>query len=160
MLKQISNDAIKNMASRGIVSGTPDGSFKPNDPLTREQLAKLITLTFGLDLVTPEQATFSDVSSGLWPYPYVETAKDYLTGYFPIKGKPFFDPKSNATREDVAVALVRAMGLEPGDIDADSVLSSRFNDAAAISPQLAEEVALAVQNKLIEGFPDNTLVRN
>jgi hypothetical protein len=150
------NDAIKNMASRGIVSGNPDGTFKPNDPLTRAQLAKLITLTFGLDLVTPEKATFSDVSSGLWSYQYIETAKDYLTGYFPMKGKPFFDPNSNATREDVAVALVRAMGLESGDIDANSVLGSRFNDAEAVSPQLADEVALAVENKLIQGFPDNT----
>jgi hypothetical protein len=150
------NDAINNMANKGIISGTPDGKFKPNDPLTREQLAKLLTLTFGLDLVTPDQATFSDVSNGLWSFQYIETAKEYLTGYFPVKGKPFFDPKSNATREDVAVALVRAMGLESGDINANSVLGNRFHDADSVSPQLANEVALAVQNKLIEGFPDNT----
>ncbi|MFF2018627.1 S-layer homology domain-containing protein [Paenibacillus sp. NPDC058177] len=150
------NEAIESMASQGIITGNPDGTFKPEAPITREQLAKLITLTFGLDLVEAEEQTFSDVSPSSWAYKYVESSKDYLTGYFPMKGKPFFDPQAKATREDVAVALVRAMGLATEGVDAESALRWKFNDYGDISPQLAQEVAVAVDKKLIQGFPDGS----
>lgn len=150
------NEAIQSMANQGIITGNPDGSFKPEAAITREQLAKLITLTFGLDLVSDGTQTFSDVAPSSWAYKYVETAKDYLTGYFPVKGKPFFDPQASATREDVAVALVRAMGLETDNVDADNILQYRFDDYEDVTPQLAKEVAVAVENKLIQGFPDGT----
>lgn len=150
------NEAIQSMANQGIITGNPDGSFKPEAAITREQLAKLITLTFGLDLVSDGTQTFSDVAPSSWAYKYVETAKDYLTGYFPVKGKPFFDPQASATREDVAVALVRAMGLETDNVDADNILQYRFDDYEDVTPQLAKEVAVAVEHKLIQGFPDGT----
>ncbi|MFF2910882.1 S-layer homology domain-containing protein [Paenibacillus sp. NPDC057934] len=154
------NEAIESMASQGIITGNPDGTFKPEAPITREQLAKLITLTFGLDLVEAEEPTFSDVYPSSWAYKYVESSKDYLTGYFPMKGKPFFDPQAKATREDVAVALVRAMGLATEGVDADSALRWKFNDYSDISPQLAQEVAVAVDKKLIQGFPDGSFKPN
>ncbi|WP_216083738.1 S-layer homology domain-containing protein [Paenibacillus riograndensis] len=154
------NEAIQSMASQGIITGNPDGSFKPEAAITREQLAKLITLTFGLDLVSDGTQTFSDVNASSWAYKYVETAKEYLTGYFPVKGKPFFDPQANATREDVAVALVRAMGLETESVDADNILSYKFSDYEDVTPQLAKEVAVAVDKKLIQGFPDGTFRPN
>ncbi|WP_341348327.1 S-layer homology domain-containing protein [Paenibacillus sp. FSL H3-0469] len=150
------NEAIQSMANQGIITGNPDGSFKPEAAITREQLAKLITLTFGLDLVSDGTQTFSDVAPSSWAYKYVEASKDYLTGYFPMKGKPFFDPQASATREDVAVALVRAMGLETDGVDADNILRYRFDDYEDVTPQLAKEVAVAVENKLIQGFPDGT----
>ncbi|OBZ09830.1 hypothetical protein A8L34_21405 [Bacillus sp. FJAT-27264] len=96
------------------------------------------------------------MSPSSWAYKYVESSKDYLTGYFPMKGKPFFDPQAKATREDVAVALVRAMGLATEGVDAESALRWKFNDYGDISPQLAQEVAVAVDKKLIQGFPDGS----
>ncbi|WP_169834433.1 S-layer homology domain-containing protein [Paenibacillus donghaensis] len=154
------NEAIVSMAKQGIITGNPDGSFKPESAITREQLAKLITLTFGLDLVSDGTQTFADVNSSSWAYKYVESAKEYLTGYFPVKGKPFFDPQANATREDVAVALVRAMGLETDNVDAENILAYKFDDYDEVSPQLAKEVAVAVDQKLIQGFPDGTFQPN
>jgi len=150
------NEAITSMAGKGIISGTGDGTFQPEAPITREQLAKLITLTFGLDPITPSTPTFSDVNVSSWAYSYVEASKDFLTGYFPLKGRPFFDPKANATREDVAVALVRAMDLQASGSPSSNVLKGKFKDYEQISPQLMGEVALAVDNKLIQGFTDGT----
>jgi len=150
------NEAITSMAGKGIISGTGDGTFQPEAPVTREQLAKLITLTFGLDPITPSTPTFSDVNSSSWAYGFVEASKDFLTGYFPLRGKPFFDPKANATREDVAVALVRAMDLQATGSPSSNALKGKFKDYEQISPQLMGEVALAVDNKLIQGFTDGT----
>jgi len=150
------SEAITSMAGKGIISGTGDGTFQPEAPITREQLAKLITLTFGLDPITPSTPTFSDVNVSSWAYSYVEASKDFLTGYFPLKGKPFFDPKANATREDVAVALVRAMDLQASGSPSSNVLRGKFTDYEQISPQLMGEVALAVDSKLIQGFTDGT----
>ena len=103
--------AIEIMNQQGIINGYPDGSFKPNEKITREQFAKLITLTFNLSLENNSN-TFSDIKEGHWSYAYVEASKDFLTGYFPPMGQPFFSPASYATREDVAVALVRAMEMK------------------------------------------------
>lgn len=43
-------DAIDGLVQAGIVRGYTDGTFKPNDPVSREEFASLITQTFYLDL--------------------------------------------------------------------------------------------------------------
>jgi hypothetical protein len=149
--KHWAKDAIKAMSKTGIISGYPDGTFKPDLELTREQFAKLITLTFNLPSDSSKQ-TFSDVSKYDWSYDFVEASKQFLTGYFPPYGQAFFDPQSPATREDVAVALVRTMQLKGKD----ESYVKKFSDYKNISPKLREEVSLAIKNELMNGFPDNT----
>lgn len=154
------NEAIESMSNRGIINGYEDGTFKPEAYLSREEFAKLITLTFGMEIEDVDIPTFSDVDKSSWSYKYIETSKEYLTGYFPPKGRPFFDPFSNATREDVAVALTRAMGINDENIDANSLLRYTFTDYEEISPRLRVEVASAIKHGLIKGYPDGTFRPN
>lgn len=148
------NDAINSLVNTGIFNGYPNGTFGPEDSMTREQFAAILFKAFELETTNVSGSTFKDVEPTRWSYGYIEAAKPYLTGYFPPSGKPSFDPNGIATREDVAVALVSVLNLnqvetgDPSDLD--------FKDTEEVSPKLRDEIALAVKYDLIKGFPDNT----
>ncbi|MGZ9585608.1 S-layer homology domain-containing protein [Paenibacillus marinisediminis] len=150
------NDAIYDMAQKGYISGYQDNSFKPEKPITREEFAKLISVTFSLDLVDVDTPSFSDVQRDRWSFKYVEAAKEFLTGYYPPKGKPFFSPATKATREDVAVALVKVLGYTPDDLQDPYILDRNFSDVDSISYNLRDYVAIATENRLIQGYEDGT----
>jgi hypothetical protein len=151
-----SYEYVQDMINKGIIDGYADGTFHPSDSLTREQFAKLLTLTLDSNLNSVGVSTFSDINSDDWSFHYVETVKDYLEGYSLPVGKPFFDPKAVVTREDVAVALVKGMKLDVSTINAEKVIKGTVWDYDSISSGLAPYVAVAMENHLIEGYPDGT----
>ncbi|QHT58738.1 S-layer homology domain-containing protein [Paenibacillus lycopersici] len=150
-------DAIDSLVQLGVVKGFEDNTFKPGQPVTREQFAQLIAQAFYLDLPGKDAPqTFRDVSSTRWSFQAVEAAKDFLTGYYPPNGKAFFDPAAKATREDVAVALVKTMNYQPDDLENPSILD-RFYDGDDVSPNLRTYVGIAIQEKLMSGYENNTI---
>lgn len=54
---------VMTLAERGIVKGFPDGSFRPNDSVTRGQAAKMIAGVLGLDTENVANPGFKDVST-------------------------------------------------------------------------------------------------
>lgn len=153
-------EAIQVLYEKGVISGYDDKTFGVEDPITREQFAKVLSLTFGVDQPDANIGTYSDVAKEEWSFGYIESVKEYLTGYYPPNGKPFFSPRTNATREDVAVALVRMMGLDTKNIDGKRIVENNFYDSDEISPRLINEVAAAFENNLIKGYPDGTFRPN
>ncbi|WP_240041407.1 S-layer homology domain-containing protein [Paenibacillus ginsengarvi] len=154
------SEAIQDMARKGILSGYEDSSFQPDKSITREEFAKLIALTFSLSLQSPADPTYSDVDKSSWSYSYIESTKEFLTGYYPPRGRAFFSPETKATREDVAVALVKVMGLGSNDLVNPNILSYTFRDVSDISIGLRDYVAIATEKKLIDGYSDRTFRPN
>ncbi|GIQ70791.1 hypothetical protein DUZ99_01870 [Xylanibacillus composti] len=146
-------EAIHEMAKIGVINGYEGNLFKPNDPVTREEFAALLAKTFNLDQPA-SSPTFSDVAASRWSYAAIESAKDYFPGYSVGSGAPYFDPKAEATREDVASALVRTLGYID-DQQHESILHA-FRDAADITPQLRADVALAARKGLVSGYENGT----
>ncbi|GBF76402.1 hypothetical protein PA598K_04868 [Paenibacillus sp. 598K] len=147
-------DAIDSMAQVGVITGYQDGSFKPEAPVSREEFAQLITKSFYLDLpANGSKQTFEDVGPDRWSFGAIEAAKEFLTGYYPPSGKSFFDPKGKATREDIAVALVKALRYEPDDLENKNILSD-FGDWKEVSPSMQTYIAIAVEKNLITGYAD------
>jgi hypothetical protein len=77
---------IEAAAAWGVFAGYPCGGpgepcpgryFRPNNNVTRAQVAKMIVLAARWTLVTPGTPTFTDVAPGDWSYSYVETAFQY-----------------------------------------------------------------------------------
>ncbi|MGG1518017.1 S-layer homology domain-containing protein [Paenibacillus oryzisoli] len=150
-------EAIKSFAQQGIVSGVGDGKFAPDEMVTREQFAKMLVLTFNAALTSPQEPTFSDVPLDKWSNPYIEVSKDFLTGYVnPFGGKMSFHPEEAATREDIAVSLIRIMGLSDQDVSNPNYAKYAFNDAYNISPGLLKYVSIAAERGLINGYEDGT----
>lgn len=136
---------IEMMQEYGIINGYNDGNFLPDATVTREQFAKMMVLTLGLDLIKPSTPFFQDVAKGDWSYTYVETARTYLTGYS-SSGKDYFRPQESAEREDLAVAIVKGLGLSVTGVDL--TVLNKFTDQNLISANLKPYVAKAV----IEGI--------
>ena len=148
-------EQIDYFTQQGIVSGYNDGSFKPNEGVTREEFCKLLVSTFKPAMETPSSPTFSDVAANRWSYPYIEVCREFLTGYAnPFGGLPTFHPKEYATREDIAVALVRMMGYTDSDANDKNYAKWKFYDGNSISPGVLAYVSLACEKGLISGYPD------
>jgi hypothetical protein len=149
------------MVENGIVSGYPDGTFKPNDPFSRAAFATLLYKTFELAPAT-SPIDFVDLPSTHWAYPYVQGSAQFLT-YFEYDTGIYYKPNDYSVREDVAVAMVVASGADDIYTPDHSVLDG-FADADEISPELKDYVALAVQVGIMNGsdgyfYPQEPLTR-
>lgn len=141
-----------------VVDGVGNGRFAPDDNVTREQFAKLIAKIYekdDLNYVDGVQ-TFYDVTPDRWSYEYIESVKEYLTGYYPEGGKPFFNPEADATREDVAYALVKIGGLDKQYTGSEDALNA-YKDSDKISPHLRKYISVAIQAGLLQGYEEHTL---
>ena len=141
---------IIEMVDRGILSGYPDGTFRPNNTISRAEFATIMVKALELQTSRPGTPTFNDVPTSHWAYGVVESAKSYLTGYRnTATGALTFEPTSVAVREDVAVAIVKARGL--GNTNANVSLLYRFDDYGQISTALRSHVAIAVEQGYMSG---------
>lgn len=142
-------DDIMWMLENQIIDGKTKDKFEPNGTVTRAEFAKMMVNTLQLQQYKPETPSFLDVKKNAWEYPFVEGAKTYLTGFRSTSGD-YFKPSQAAVREDMAVALVKALGYQNESVD-ESILNT-FTDAAQISPNLKKYVALSVKHGLIQGY--------
>ena len=111
--------SIRCLACRGIISGYADGTFRPNNQVTRGQLAKIVSNAAGFSEL-PTQQTFEDVPPTNTFYEWVErlTTRGYMTGY-PcggvgepcVSGRPYFRLFANATRGQTAKIVANAAGF-------------------------------------------------
>lgn len=151
-----SYEAITAMANKGAISGYPNGKFGPNDAVTREQFAKMMVIALDLPEVSSKTSSFEDVPIDIWSSKYIESVKNYLTGYMGISNNSY-NRTENALREDIAYALVKAcsLDLEIENVQVDEV-NSLFFDADKISEPYKIFVLAAYRKGLISGYADKT----
>ena len=146
--------AIMTLVDREIVAGYEDGLFRPENLVMRNEFATILTRTLQIPLIENATPTFVDVAKEHWAFAYVETAKFYLTGYRQ-DGEYYFKGTEPTLREDISVALVKALRLDNQNVDV-TELENIFTDYYAISPNLQKYVLIAYNNNLIGGYPDGT----
>ncbi|WP_018758252.1 S-layer homology domain-containing protein [Paenibacillus terrigena] len=104
-------DAIREASQHQFVSGS-EGQFKPQATVTRAEFAKMLVGVLGLDTTSNKGSAFKDVKKTDWFYPYVNAA--YEAGF--IKGDADqFRPNDKLTREQMAVILYKALGLQAAE---------------------------------------------
>ena len=141
-------EQIAELTNRGVINGYTDGSFKPNNTVTRAEWAKIMVGTAGIP-VTDTTPYFSDTQNH-WALSYINAAKPYLTAY----ADGTYRPDQAIVREDVTMAMVRLKGYDLSAVDF-SVLS-KFTDMDSVSNNIKTYVAIAVEKGLISGYEDNT----
>lgn len=147
-------EAITGMAGKGIILGFPDGTFKPEKEVSRAEFAAIMVRALNLDTGNlPRTPTFTDVPKDNWAFKYVESAKNYLTGYEMVDKTYMYMGEEDAVREDIAVALVRAKEWQNDTI---TIQDTVFKDSASISEDLKKYVLIAKQKGLVDGYPDGT----
>ncbi|SOB90840.1 S-layer family protein [Ureibacillus xyleni] len=108
--------AIAALYEQGIIGGYGD-EFKPNNLLTRSQIAKMLTLSFDLELAASSRTKFTDVNKikDTNTKVYIQTLVDYsiTIGTSPTT----FSPNGNLTRGQLATFLYRAINETENSFD-------------------------------------------
>ena len=110
-------EAVEVLAGLGIVSGCSDGSYHPEDNLTRAQFCKLAILTEGHGDQARGSAyrtRFSDVPGGGWAAPYINLACE--EGLFAGYGDGRFGPDDPVTVGQAVTVVLRLLGYTAEEI--------------------------------------------
>lgn len=103
---------IRVLAERNIIQGYLDGTFRPEQPVDRDEFAAMIRQAFNQERVRtiPSGSVFNDVPNNYWAAPPIEEA--YETGF--MRGFPgqLFFPQQEVSRVQAIVSLTN--GLELG----------------------------------------------
>lgn len=119
--------AVQKMLEAGLISGYEDGTFRPNAPVLRSELARMINQVFGFkDKV---KNVFSDVKEDAWFFNEICIAKKagYISGY----EDGTFRPSAYVTREQACVMINNIMQFEPSQ--AAIVVKDKVSDWAKTS---------------------------
>jgi len=139
-------ESIEALADKGIINGRGDGTFAPNDTVTRAEFCKMIAIAF--DAVKADAACeFDDVSSDAWYYTYVASAKN--AGFINGKTESDFAPLDTVSREEMVTIALRALGIEASDS------SEKFADDDSISDYAKGAVYTLKQLGILNGVGDN-----
>ncbi|XID92392.1 S-layer homology domain-containing protein [Paenibacillaceae bacterium WGS1546] len=63
---------IEEAVKRGYVTGYPDGTFRPGNPITRAEFASILAKATKLEEIRASQDVFADVPAGNWAKPYID----------------------------------------------------------------------------------------
>lgn len=122
------NTAVSTMAKLGIVNGGSDGCFRPNDPITRAEIAAMIARCDG-NSYGSAYTNFSDVK-GHWAASYI--ARAYELGWINGYGSTY-EPDKYITRAETVAILNRVLNRAPQTTS--DLLSglNTFNDVSVTS---------------------------
>ena len=146
--------SIQCLACRGIISGYSDGTFRPNNQVTRGQLSKIVANAAGFNEPVSGQ-TFEDVSPTNSFYEFVERmASRTIIGGYPcggpgepcISGKPYFRPNANATRGQISKIVSNAAGYS------ETPVSQTFEDVPP-SNTFYEWIERLASRNVMSGYP-------
>lgn len=145
---------IEQLTKQRIINGYPDGSFKPNAPVTRAEFAAMLGKAFPDVTATRTGGKFADVPSNFWASEAIQKA--YQNGF--LAGYPggVFQPNQNIPRVQAMVSLssgLKYMPIKP----ALETLNSTFADAASLPDYSKSAIAAATEKQLIVNYPN---VRN
>ena len=140
-------DAVAYVYEKGIMTGTGDGTFSPNQNLTRGMMVTMLYRLAGEPALSGS-SSFTDVASGAW---YADSAawasaNGVASGY----GGGKFGPEDPITREQMALFLYNYAKLQGEDLTASADLST-FTDGAQVSDWARYAMQWAVGKGLIQG---------
>lgn len=142
---------VSALINRNIFRGYEDNNFRPQQGITREELAVVLVRALGLEsrLENLEDPAFADMDDfGDWSKKAIAllTQMQILRGY----EDGTFKPKNVISRQELAVILARALSKEAGDVSVD------FADKGSIASWAENEIKKVYALGIIRGYEDKT----
>ncbi|ATW24908.1 Ig-like domain-containing protein [Candidatus Formimonas warabiya] len=140
---------IESMIGLNFITGYDDGTFRPNNTITRAEflsiLIRVLEKTQNIQLQSDN--TFTD-TAGHWAKDYISTAVklNITTGYDDAK----FGPNDKITREQIAVMLAAAASYDQNQP------AATFNDSPLIAEWAVPAVSYAVNEGIFTGYKDGS----
>ncbi|MBE9129456.1 WG repeat-containing protein [Coleofasciculus sp. LEGE 07092] len=144
-------ECIRQLSIRAIVSGYPEGMFRPLNPVTRAEFAAILSKAFPNAAPVRSAAPFPDVPSNHWAYSAIQTAT--RAGFFSGYPDGTFKPNQPIVRVQVLVALVSGLNNNL-TTHPTPILQRYFDDASAIPNYALRAIAIATQNYWVVNYPD------
>ncbi|MGG6239510.1 S-layer homology domain-containing protein [Nodosilinea sp. AN01ver1] len=143
---------IMPLAARGIIAGFPDGTFRPDEPVTRAQFAAMVRQAFNQSSVR-SATSFVDVPANYWAAAAIREANTmgFLSGY---PGN-VFRPDENIPRAQVLVSLSNGLNYTASSQNSVQV----YRDAAQIPDYAVASLAAATERRLVVNYPDVQALR-
>ena len=141
------SNEIQRWTDFGVIRGYDDGTFRPDNHITRAEFVAIINRVLGS--TQQSEAEFSDVNPNSWYA--VEIAKAVASGYMRGDVGGTMRPNDNVTREEAVVMLFRAFNVtltQQNELE--------FADNNYISYWAVEAVSAFTNMEIITGFTDNT----
>ncbi|MCY7408262.1 MAG: DUF1565 domain-containing protein [Alkalinema sp. CAN_BIN05] len=137
---------IAQLATRGVITGFPDATFKPEAPVTRAQFATIINKAFA-PAPKRDAIVFGDVARKFWGFDQITAASrgGFMSGY---PGN-LFKPEQSIPRVQVLVALANGLQFREANV---SILAI-YKDSSAIPAYATGFVAAATQRRIVINYP-------
>ncbi len=125
---------ITAMVEKGLIAGFPDGTFKPEEKLTRAQYAAIVAKAFN-ETLSDTTTNFTDVASDFWGKEAIVKANrmGFIAGFPDVT----FRPNDNLTRVQALVSLASGLKLSDGD----AATLGYYTDRAQIPSYATDAVA-------------------
>lgn len=136
--------AVEAMAERQVINGFDDGTFQPDENVTRAQFAKMLAVLLGLSEGPAHE--FADVAPDSWYAPYVSmTAEAGIV----LGSDGLFLPEEGITRQDAAVMIDRSLQYKQASPGGQPEL--RYTDADDVAEYAKEAVGKLSGGGLLTG---------
>ncbi|WP_318618207.1 S8 family serine peptidase [Sporosarcina sp. YIM B06819] len=138
---------IQKATALGVFNGYSDGTFRPNNHLTRAQAASLMVRALGLQ--TDEAAPFDDIAN------YDDATKAEIAAaykYGIIKGNDGnFNPSDRVTRAQIALMIARAYEFKTGEKYTPMAIAS-FSDYGNFNKETVNAITILYDFEIVSGF--------
>lgn len=107
-------NSVINLSNKGVIGGFPDGSFKPNQTVTRAQLAVMLVNANKVSTFSSSGSSFTDVPKSHWAYSFISAASNagYLGGY----PDGSFKPENPVSYNEALTMIVASLGYKASDL--------------------------------------------
>ena len=145
---------IERLTERKIITGFNDGNFRPEQPVTRAELAAIIEGIVTDQKLEQKPVNFKDVKANNWAVPAI--AKSVQAGF--MKGYPgnSFRPDENVPKVQVLAALASGLNLKPPTKSAQAL--GIYKDSKQVPSWAIERVAAATQANIVVNYPKRDLL--
>ncbi len=150
--------SVNNCQQLGIMTGDERQNFLPKRNLNRAEASKIMASILQLPPYlepssgSEESIEFQDVLHNAWYYETIRSA--VKAGVLSGRGEGVLDPEGSISREELAVILVRSLGLPKEKAVGESELIIPL-DMDTVSPYAKEAVMIAYSGKLMQGSDGN-----
>lgn len=144
-------DAIRLLHDRGFVQGYPDGTFHPESPISRSELAVLVSRVFLDQTYSYSKSEYPDVSLDDWYAKSLLNAEYFSIFQWIYEGE--FQPDLPVTRQEICAAVYRAF-RRSGRTTLKAVPRFEFLDFSTISSYAYDPVQQLQQAGCIKGYDD------
>lgn len=146
---------IKALVQQNWIRGFEDGSFRPDEPMTRAQYATLIKNAFNPQPRRADQV-FVDVPSGHWAAAAISAA--YRSGFLSGFPDATFAPNHGMVRVQTWISLVSGLNL-PVEAASASDPFAPFIDTQEVPTYAKKATAQAIRLGLVTNPPDRPQLR-